>query len=100
MRKLQYLFMTLSVLFLAVPAFAQSESGPTVGAGLIAIAAGLGMGIAAGGNINPEGTSMFEPIGGSAPKYTNLGVINPLAAKTTARTIATIHSARFIQTSY
>ena len=39
-----------------------------------------GMGIAAGGNINPEGTSMFEPIGGSAPKYTNLGVINPLAA--------------------
>lgn len=39
-----------------------------------------GMGIAAGGNINPEGASMFEPIGGSAPKYTNLGVINPLAA--------------------
>ncbi|MFH0810437.1 MAG: isocitrate/isopropylmalate family dehydrogenase, partial [Pseudomonadota bacterium] len=39
-----------------------------------------GMGIAAGGNINPEGTSMFEPIGGSAPKYTGLGVINPLAA--------------------
>jgi 3-isopropylmalate dehydrogenase len=39
-----------------------------------------GMGIAAGGNINPKGTSMFEPIGGSAPKYTNLGVINPLAA--------------------
>ena len=29
-----------------------------------------GMGIAAGGNINPEGVSMFEPIGGSAPKYT------------------------------
>lgn len=39
-----------------------------------------GMGIAAGGNINPNGTSMFEPIGGSAPKYTGLGVINPLAA--------------------
>jgi 3-isopropylmalate dehydrogenase len=39
-----------------------------------------GMGIAAGGNINPQGTSMFEPIGGSAPKYTNQGVINPLAA--------------------
>ena len=31
-----------------------------------------GMGIAAGGNINPEGVSMFEPIGGSAPKYTGL----------------------------
>jgi len=39
-----------------------------------------GMGLAAGGNINPEGVSMFEPIGGSAPKYTGLGVINPLAA--------------------
>ncbi|GAB4340346.1 MAG: 3-isopropylmalate dehydrogenase [Candidatus Abyssubacteria bacterium] len=39
-----------------------------------------GMGIAAGGNINPSGTSMFEPIGGSAPKYTGKGVINPLAA--------------------
>lgn len=38
-----------------------------------------GMGIAAGGNINPEGVSMFEPIGGSAPKYTGLNVINPLA---------------------
>ena len=39
-----------------------------------------GMGIAAGGNINPEGVSMFEPIGGSAPKYTGKSVINPLAA--------------------
>jgi 3-isopropylmalate dehydrogenase len=39
-----------------------------------------GMGIAAGGNINPRGSSMFEPIGGSAPKYTGKGVINPLAA--------------------
>jgi 3-isopropylmalate dehydrogenase len=38
------------------------------------------MGIAAGGNINPNGASMFEPIGGSAPKYTGQGVINPLAA--------------------
>ena len=39
-----------------------------------------GMGIAAGGNINPQGVSMFEPIGGSAPKYTGQKVINPLAA--------------------
>ena len=38
-----------------------------------------GMGIAAGGNINPNGVSMFEPIGGSAPKYTGKNVINPLA---------------------
>lgn len=46
---------------------------------LAAMTAG-GMGISAGGNLNPEGVSMFEPIGGSAPKYTGLGVINPLAA--------------------
>ena len=39
-----------------------------------------GMGIAAGANINPEGVSMFEPIGGSAPKYTGQGIINPVAA--------------------
>lgn len=39
-----------------------------------------GMGIAAGGNINPEGVSMFEPIGGSAPKYKGRNMINPLAA--------------------
>jgi 3-isopropylmalate dehydrogenase len=39
-----------------------------------------GMGIAAGGNINPATVSMFEPIGGSAPKYTGQGVINPMAA--------------------
>ncbi|GAH58156.1 unnamed protein product, partial [marine sediment metagenome] len=39
-----------------------------------------GMGIAAGANINPQGVSMFEPIHGSAPKYTGKSVINPLAA--------------------
>jgi len=39
-----------------------------------------GMGIACGGNINPKGVSMFEPIGGSAPKYTGKNQINPLAA--------------------
>jgi 3-isopropylmalate dehydrogenase len=39
-----------------------------------------GMGIAAGGNINPDGVSMFEPIGGSAPKYKGKNMINPLAA--------------------
>ena len=39
-----------------------------------------GLGIAAGGNINPNGVSMFEPIGGSAPKYTGLNIINPVAA--------------------
>ena len=40
------------------------------------------MGVAAGGNINPEpgGVSMFEPMGGSAPKYTGKNVINPIAA--------------------
>jgi 3-isopropylmalate dehydrogenase len=39
-----------------------------------------GVGVAAGGNINPAGVSMFEPMGGSAPKYTGQHVINPIAA--------------------
>ncbi len=41
-----------------------------------------GMGVAAGANLNPDagGTSMFEPMGGSAPKYTGKHVINPIAA--------------------
>ena len=39
-----------------------------------------GLGVAAGGNINPDGVSMFEPIGGSAPKYTGLNVACPIAA--------------------
>jgi 3-isopropylmalate dehydrogenase len=39
-----------------------------------------GMGIAAGGNINPAGMSMFEPIGGTAPDHAGKGTINPLAA--------------------
>jgi 3-isopropylmalate dehydrogenase len=39
-----------------------------------------GLGIAAGANINPEGIAMFEPIGGSAPKYAGTNKINPLAA--------------------
>jgi len=44
-----------------------------------------GMGMAAGANINPEGVSMFEPIGGSAPKYTGKNVINPIAAISAAQ---------------
>ena len=44
-----------------------------------------GMGIAAGGNINPDGISMFEPIGGSAPKYTGKQIINPIAAISAAQ---------------
>ncbi len=39
-----------------------------------------GVGVAAGGNINPEGVSMFEPMGGSAPKYTGKNCINPIAS--------------------
>ncbi len=39
-----------------------------------------GLGIAAGANLHPGRVSMFEPMGGSAPKYTGRGVINPLAA--------------------
>ncbi len=39
-----------------------------------------GLGVAAGGNLNPKGVSMYEPMGGSAPKYTGKNVINPIAA--------------------
>ncbi|MGQ9574288.1 MAG: 3-isopropylmalate dehydrogenase [Thermoguttaceae bacterium] len=41
-----------------------------------------GMGVAAGANLNPDpgGVSMFEPMGGSAPKYAGQHVINPIAA--------------------
>lgn len=39
-----------------------------------------GLGIASGANINPEGVSMFEPIGGTAPGFEGTGKINPLAA--------------------
>ncbi len=38
-----------------------------------------GLGLAPGGNINPEGTSMFEPIHGSAPKYKGMNKVNPIA---------------------
>ncbi len=38
-----------------------------------------GLGLAAGGNIKPGQTSMFEPIGGSAPKYAGRDAANPLA---------------------
>lgn len=41
-----------------------------------------GMGFAAGANLNPEKAypSMFEPIHGSAPKYQDKGVANPVAS--------------------
>jgi 3-isopropylmalate dehydrogenase len=39
-----------------------------------------GMGVAAGANLNPQGVSMFEPIGGTAPDHTGQGTINPIAA--------------------
>ncbi len=39
-----------------------------------------GLGIAAGANLNPDGVSMFEPIGGTAPDVAGTGKINPLAA--------------------
>ena len=39
-----------------------------------------GMGVAASANINPNGLSMFEPIGGTAPAFTGMDEINPIAA--------------------
>ena len=60
-----------------------------------------GMGVAAGGNINPDGVSMFEPIGGSAPKYTGKQVINPiaaiLAAKLMLETLGELKAASLIE---
>jgi len=38
-----------------------------------------GLGFAPGGNINPDGVSMFEPIHGSAPKHAGKNVANPIA---------------------
>ena len=38
-----------------------------------------GLGLAPGANINPDGTSMFEPIHGSAPKYKGMNKVNPVA---------------------
>jgi isocitrate/isopropylmalate dehydrogenase len=46
----------------------------------LAAAISGGMGLAPGANINPEGTSMFEPIHGSAPKYAGQNIANPIAA--------------------
>jgi 3-isopropylmalate dehydrogenase len=60
-----------------------------------------GMGMAAGANINPEGTSMFEPIGGSAPRYAGLNTINPIAAILAAQlmldTLGETHAAQTIE---
>jgi 3-isopropylmalate dehydrogenase len=39
-----------------------------------------GLGLAASGNINPHGVSMFEPVHGSAPKYAGKDVANPVGA--------------------
>lgn len=61
-----------------------------------------GMGIAAGANINPVGISMFEPIGGSAPKYTGKNIINPIAAISAAQimleTLGESRAASWIET--
>ncbi len=38
-----------------------------------------GLGLAASGNINPEGLSMFEPVHGSAPDIAGKNIANPLA---------------------
>jgi 3-isopropylmalate dehydrogenase len=46
----------------------------------LAAAIAGGIGLAASGNINPEGVSMFEQIGGTAPDFAGRGEINPMAA--------------------
>ena len=47
MRKLQMVFMSLAAMFFATPAFAQGTTGP-VSNWWVSIAAGIGMGLAAG----------------------------------------------------
>ena len=45
-----------------------------------------GLGVASSANINPHtGAALFEPVHGSAPKYTGQRVANPLAAILTAQ---------------
>jgi 3-isopropylmalate dehydrogenase len=39
-----------------------------------------GIAIAAGANINPQGTTMFEPVSGFAPKYEKKNLRNSIAA--------------------
>jgi F-type H+-transporting ATPase subunit c len=83
MRKLQYLFMTLSALFMAVPAFAQTPGGEAGGPGhgLTAIAAGLGMGIAAGyGSAGPQSWSARRHPATAHPRPGVYGVTLPLHA--------------------
>jgi 3-isopropylmalate dehydrogenase len=57
--------------------------------------------MAAGANINPEGISMFEPIGGSAPKYAGQNIVNPIAAILAAQlmldTLGETHAAQLIE---
>ncbi len=65
---------------IAAAAFSSPSTESIIAAARMAAIIQGGLGVAAGGNINPEGASMFEPMGGSAPKYTNQNVINPLAA--------------------
>ena len=59
-----------------------------------------GMGVAASGNINPNGVGMFEPVHGTAPSFAGQGVINPIATILTAvimlRTLGEHEAARDI----
>lgn len=43
-----------------------------------------GLGVAASGNINPESTSMFEPVHGSAPPLAGKNLANPVGSILTA----------------
>jgi 3-isopropylmalate dehydrogenase len=43
-----------------------------------------GLGLAASGNINPNVTSMFEPVHGSAPRFAGKNLANPMGAILTA----------------
>jgi isocitrate/isopropylmalate dehydrogenase len=74
----------ITMFFVRRPEWYQVVVAPNLFGDIITdLAAALvgGMGMAPGGNINPEGgPSMFEPIHGSGPDIAGKGIANPIAA--------------------
>lgn len=72
-KKLQMVFMALSAMFLAMPAFAQAAGGYSPASQWVPIAAGIGMGLAAGlcgigqGNATAQATVALSRNPGARP---------------------------------
>jgi 3-isopropylmalate dehydrogenase len=72
----------ITMWFVKNPEWFQTVVTPNMFGDIITDLGGMiqgGLGLAPGGNINPDGVSMFEPIHGSAPKYKGKNVANPIA---------------------